>query len=111
MSNRLELVSDDSVGQAQETVRPAPVSAVSSSAVSSFSPRSAATLWPVVLLKRFTAAFRAVIRDERGAVTAEYAIVIMAGVAFAGILVAIVRSDAIRTILVGLVENALGTGN
>ncbi|QIM17239.1 DUF4244 domain-containing protein [Leucobacter insecticola] len=49
-----------------------------------------------------------VAKDESGAVTAEYAIIIMAAVAFAGVLVAIVRSDAIRAMLVELVENALG---
>ncbi|MBL3687989.1 DUF4244 domain-containing protein [Leucobacter zeae] len=48
--------------------------------------------------------------DDRGAVTAEYAIVIMAAVAFAGLLVAIMRSAEIREMLVKLVENALGTG-
>ena len=48
---------------------------------------------------------------ERGAVTAEYAIVIMAAVAFAGLLVAIMRSDEVRAMLVKLVENALGTGS
>lgn len=47
-------------------------------------------------------------RDDRGAVTAEYAIVIMAAVAFAGLLVAILRSTEIRAMLVQLVENALG---
>lgn len=46
--------------------------------------------------------------DEEGAVTAEYAIIIMAAVAFAGVLVAIVRSPEIRAMLVGLVESALG---
>lgn len=53
---------------------------------------------------------RRLLDDERGAVTAEYAIVIMAAVAFAGLLVAIMRSEEIRAMLVGLVENALGTG-
>lgn len=46
---------------------------------------------------------------ERGAVTAEYAIVILAGVAFAGVLVAIMRSGEIRQMLVDLVQNALGS--
>ncbi|UOR00964.1 DUF4244 domain-containing protein [Leucobacter allii] len=46
--------------------------------------------------------------EERGAVTAEYAIVIMAAVAFAGLLVAIMRSEEIRAMLVQLVEDALG---
>lgn len=45
---------------------------------------------------------------ELGAVTAEYAIVIMAAVAFAGLLVAIMRSAEIRAMLVKLVEDALG---
>lgn len=48
-------------------------------------------------------------RTDRGAVTAEYAIVIMAAVAFAGLLVAIMRSGEIRAILVDLVQNALGS--
>lgn len=52
--------------------------------------------------------FEALARDERGAVTAEYAIVIMAAVAFAGLLVAILRSAEIRAMLVQLVEDALG---
>ena len=47
--------------------------------------------------------------DERGAVTAEYAVVILAGVAFAGLLVAVIRSEEIRKILVDLVQNALGS--
>ncbi|MGO1538783.1 MAG: DUF4244 domain-containing protein, partial [Leucobacter sp.] len=46
---------------------------------------------------------------DRGAVTAEYAIVIMAAVAFAGLLVAIMSSGEIRGMLVGLVESALGS--
>lgn len=47
--------------------------------------------------------------DETGAVTAEYAIIILAGVAFAGLLVAIMRSNEVREMLVKLVENALGS--
>lgn len=47
--------------------------------------------------------------DERGAVTAEYAVVILAGVAFAGLLVAVIRSEEIRKMLVDLVQNALGS--
>jgi hypothetical protein len=45
--------------------------------------------------------------SERGAATAEYAIVIMAAVGFAGLLVVIMRSDAVRTILTDLVQRAL----
>lgn len=52
--------------------------------------------------------WKRLMEEERGAVTAEYAIVIMAAVAFAGLLVAILRSDEIRAMLVQLVENALG---
>lgn len=52
---------------------------------------------------------RELVADENGAVTAEYAIVIMAAVAFAGLLVAIMRSSEIRAMLVQLVENALGS--
>lgn len=47
---------------------------------------------------------------ERGAATAEYAIVTMAAVAFAGLLVAILRSDEVRGILLDLVQRALAFG-
>lgn len=47
--------------------------------------------------------------DETGAVTAEYAIIIMAGVAFAGLLVAIIRSPEVRGMLVQLVQDALSS--
>lgn len=55
-------------------------------------------------------AARELLGDERGAITAEYAVVILAAVAFAGLLVAIMRSAEIRAMLVQLVENALGSG-
>jgi Flp pilus assembly pilin Flp len=48
--------------------------------------------------------------EERGAATAEYAIVTMAAVAFAGLLVAILRSDEVRGILLDLVHRALTFG-
>ncbi|AMM21776.1 hypothetical protein AX769_18510 [Frondihabitans sp. PAMC 28766] len=48
--------------------------------------------------------------DDRGAVTAEYAIVIMAAVAFAGALVAVMRSGAVQGILTDLVHKALTIG-
>lgn len=51
---------------------------------------------------------RQLLREERGAVTAEYAVVIMGGVAFAGVLVAIMRSGEVRAFLLNLVEQALG---
>ena len=50
------------------------------------------------------------VSEDRGAVTAEYAIVILAAVAFAGLLVAIMQSSEIRAMLVQLVEDALGAG-
>lgn len=45
-------------------------------------------------------------RDE-GAATAEYAIATMAAVGFAGLLVAILRSDEVRGMLTELVHRAL----
>ena len=45
--------------------------------------------------------------DDTGAATAEYAITTMAAVAFAGLLVAIMRSDEVRGILTDLVRRAL----
>lgn len=45
--------------------------------------------------------------DETGAATAEYAIVIMAAVGFAGLLVVILRSGEVQGILTDLVQRAL----
>jgi Flp pilus assembly pilin Flp len=58
------------------------------------------------LLSRLAARLR---RDD-GAATAEYAITIMAAVAFAGLLVVIMRSGEVQQILTDLVRNALGAG-
>jgi Flp pilus assembly pilin Flp len=49
-------------------------------------------------------------KDETGAATAEYAIATLAAVGFAGLLVAILRSDAVRDLLLGIVQKALGAG-
>ncbi len=49
----------------------------------------------------------ALFSDESGAATAEYAIATMAAVAFAGLLVVIMRSDEVRGILTDLVRRAL----
>lgn len=46
-------------------------------------------------------------RDESGAATAEYAVATMAAVAFAGLLVVIMRSDEVRGMLTDLVQRAL----
>jgi hypothetical protein len=46
-------------------------------------------------------------KSEDGAATAEYAIATMAAVAFAGLLVVIMRSPEVKEILLGLVKTAL----
>lgn len=58
------------------------------------------------MLQRF---IRVLARD-RGSVTAEYAIATMAAVGFAGILVAIMRGDEVKGILLSLVRSALSLG-
>jgi hypothetical protein len=55
-------------------------------------------------LKRRIAAFGV----ERGMTTAEYAVGIMAACTFALVLLGVVRSDAVRSALAGIVQNALG---
>jgi predicted lysophospholipase L1 biosynthesis ABC-type transport system permease subunit len=47
------------------------------------------------------------LKSEEGAATAEYAIATMAAVAFAGLLVVIMRSPEVKAILLGLVKTAL----
>jgi hypothetical protein len=49
------------------------------------------------------------LRHDRGAATAEYAIVIMAAVGFAGLLVVILRSGEVQAILTDLVQRALNS--
>lgn len=49
-----------------------------------------------------------ILNDETGAATAEYAIVIMAAVALAGVLVAIMRSGEVQSMLLDLVQKAFG---
>jgi len=49
------------------------------------------------------------LREETGAATAEYAIVIMAAVGFAGLLVVILRSGEVQAILTDLVQRALNS--
>lgn len=50
---------------------------------------------------------RGKLTNNRGAITAEYAIATMAAVAFAGLLVVIMRSDEVRQILLDLIRSAL----
>ena len=47
------------------------------------------------------------IRDDSGSATAEYAIATLAAVGFAGLLVVILRSDAVRAMLTNLIQHAL----
>lgn len=47
------------------------------------------------------------LNDEEGSTTAEFAIVTLAAVAFAGLLVSILSSGEVRGLLMGLVRQAL----
>ncbi len=57
--------------------------------------------------RRRIGGWRARLALDTGAATAEYAIVIMAAVGFAGLLVVIMRSGEVQGILTGLVQRAL----
>jgi Flp pilus assembly pilin Flp len=59
-------------------------------------------------MNRFTAHMRNFAQDETGAATAEYAIATMAAVGFAGLLVAILKGDAVRGLLTNVITGALG---
>ncbi|MCP3426981.1 DUF4244 domain-containing protein [Rothia sp. AR01] len=47
---------------------------------------------------------------ELGATTAEYGIVMLAAVGFAGLLVVILRSEEVREMLLGVIRTALSSG-
>ncbi|HPF75308.1 MAG TPA: DUF4244 domain-containing protein [Phycicoccus elongatus] len=47
---------------------------------------------------------------EEGMTTAEYAVGTAAAVAFAALLLAVVRSDAVRAALTSIITNALASG-
>ncbi|KFI68141.1 hypothetical protein BMAGN_0089 [Bifidobacterium magnum] len=47
---------------------------------------------------------------ERGAATAEYAVVLVAATGFAAVLVSLLKSDTVRTLLTNIVQNALQVG-
>lgn len=68
---------------------------------------SAAAPRPTVLPRLTRRRAARLLADESGAATAEYAIATMAAVAFAGLLVIIMRSDEVRGILTDLVRRAL----
>lgn len=57
--------------------------------------------------RKFFSQIREVLTDDAGAATAEYAIATMAAVAFAGLLVVIMRSDEVKQILTDLINRAL----
>ncbi|MDR0482490.1 MAG: DUF4244 domain-containing protein [Cellulomonadaceae bacterium] len=46
---------------------------------------------------------------EEGLATAEYAVATIGAVAFAGLLIAVLRSDGIRSALQGIIETALSS--
>lgn len=49
-------------------------------------------------------------RPEEGAVTAEYAVVLIAATGFAALLVVLLKSNAVRDLLTDLVKKALNVG-
>lgn len=59
---------------------------------------------------RFIRHRTAVLGSDAGMTTAEYAIGTVASCGFAGLLVTILRSDAVREILVSIITKALGLG-
>lgn len=75
--------------------------------MSDLNPRSFSTLDASTFPELTGARARRLLLDERGAATAEYAVATMAAVAFAGLLVMIMRSDEVRGILTELVRRAL----
>lgn len=58
------------------------------------------------LLRRWRAAAE---RAEAGMSTAEYAVGTIAAVAFAAVLIAVVKSDTVRSALEGIISSALST--
>lgn len=54
---------------------------------------------------------RARVAADDGAVTAEYAILLLAAVAFASLLLAVLSSGEVRELLANIIREALGTGN
>jgi hypothetical protein len=62
------------------------------------------------LIRRFRTAVSRAGSDpaDRGMTTAEYAVGIMAACTFALVLLGVVKSDAVRSALAGIVQSALG---
>ena len=65
-------------------------------------------LMALVLIRRGAVRLKVLTsRPESGAATAEYAVVLIAATAFAGLLLAILKSDTVRSLLSALVKQAL----
>ncbi|WP_084104721.1 DUF4244 domain-containing protein [Demequina sp. NBRC 110056] len=51
---------------------------------------------------------RRALREDDGMATTEYALVTVAAAAFAGILIALIRSDEVRELLANILRSAFG---
>ena len=51
-----------------------------------------------------------ILKSEGGAITAEYAIATLAGVAFAGLMLLVLKSEEVRSLLFKLIAGAIGLG-
>ncbi|GGM94772.1 hypothetical protein GCM10009721_21300 [Terrabacter tumescens] len=60
------------------------------------------------LTRQLTRLTTSIPRRDRGMTTAEYAVGIMAACTFALVLLGVVKSDAVRSALAGIVQSALG---
>ena len=49
-----------------------------------------------------------ILRGDEGMATVEYAMVTVAAAAFAGVLIALLKSAAVRNLLMGIIKSALG---
>ncbi|MCG7428054.1 DUF4244 domain-containing protein [Helcobacillus massiliensis] len=61
-------------------------------------------------MNRTIGTLRARLAREDGATTAEYAITLLAACGFAAVLVALLRSEEVQSLLMGIVTSALGMG-
>lgn len=65
---------------------------------------------PAAALVPTRSAALAVLEDDRGATTAEYAITTLAACGFAALLVVVLKSDPIKEAITGVISTALGLG-
>nr|WP_183376333.1 DUF4244 domain-containing protein [Helcobacillus massiliensis] len=61
-------------------------------------------------MNRTIGTLRTRLAREDGATTAEYAITLLAACGFAAVLVALLRSEEVQSLLMGIVTSALGMG-